>query len=190
MTFTNPDDQTRDRAPAAAQAKTRPGGRFTRFAAVVVVLLGVIMGAAVALELFVIERLPDLTLDKLDAAEKLWEAKGPKSYIADFLIEGAQPGVVHVEVRDGEVVAMTRNGIEPRQSRTWVYWSMPERFAEMERELDLAADPEHEMSATVDTHVQLRAEFDPTYGYPSRFHRIVFGGGPEVYWRVTAFEPK
>jgi hypothetical protein len=190
MTFTNPDDQTRDRAPAEIHAQTRPGGRLTHFAAVVVVIVGAIMAAAFALELFVVERLPDLTLDKLDAAEMLWEAKGPKSYVADFEIEGAQPGVVHVEVRDGEVVAMTRNGIEPRQARTWVYWSIPERFAEMERELDLAADPENEMSATADTRIQLRAEFDPTFGYPSRFHRVVFGGGPEVYWRVTAFEPK
>lgn len=190
MTFSNPDDQTRDATPAETRTNARPGFRFTHFAAVVVVLLGLVMGAAVALELFVVERLPDLTLETLDAAEKLWEANGPMSYDADFVIEGAQPGVVHVEVRNGDVVAMTRNRIQPRQPRTWVYWSIPGRFEELERELEMAEDPEHEMSASADTRVQLRAEFDPTFGYPARFHRVVFGGGPEVYWKVTRFELK
>jgi hypothetical protein len=190
MTFSNPNDQTRDGASADTIADGRPGSGVLRFAAIGVVLLGLVMGAALALELFVVERIPDLTVEKLDAARALWDAKGPGSYVADYLIEGAQPGMVHVEVRDGEVIKMTRDGIEPRQPRTWVYWSIPGRFDEIEREFDIEADPEHEMSAAANTRVQLRAEFDPNLGYPTRFHRVVFGGGTEVYWRVTNFQHK
>ena len=33
------------------------------------------------------------------------------------MLEGQRPGPVHVEVRDGEVTHMTRDGVEPRQRR-------------------------------------------------------------------------
>ena len=36
----------------------------------------------------------------------------------------------------------------------------------------------------------LRAEFDPEFGFPRGFQRVVLGGGPEVSWRVTRFEAK
>ncbi len=35
--------------------------------------------------------------------------------------------------------------------------------------------------------MQLRCEFDPQYGFPQRYQRTVFGGGPDVYWQVTEF---
>jgi hypothetical protein len=140
--------------------------------------------------LFVVERLPQLTVENLEAAEKLWQAQGPKSYNLDLTIEGAQPGVVHVEVRDGITTAMQRDGLAPQQRRVWDVWAVPGMFETIERELQLAEDPQHEMGASASATVDLRAEFDPKFGYPARFHRIVFGGGPEVYWKVTSFLPK
>jgi hypothetical protein len=140
--------------------------------------------------MFVVERLPELTVEHLEAAEKLWAAEGPMSYDLDLVIEGAQPGVVHVEVRDGVTTAMQRDGLAPSQRRVWDVWAVPGMFETIERELQLAEDPEHEMDASAGASVDLRAEFDPKFGYPARFHRIVFGGGPEVYWRVTSFEVK
>lgn len=151
--------------------------------------VGVIVGIAVLLQTFVARRLPDLTPESLEAAEARWDERGPANYNMDFEISGAQPGVVHVEVRNGEVVAMSRDGITPRQPRTWVYWSVPGRFDEIARELELAEDPEHEMNAATGTRVLLRCDFDPEFGYPRAFHRMIFGGGPEVYWRVTSFTP-
>jgi hypothetical protein len=46
------------------------------------------------------------------------------------------------------------------------------------------------MQTTAGTRLELRCEFDAELGYPRQFHRIVYGGGPEVYWRVTNFQPK
>jgi hypothetical protein len=173
--------------PAADASR---GFRLPPLAIAVLVLLGLALGGALAVELFVVERLPPLSEPGLVAAEKLWEQKGPKSYDLDLTIEGAQPGVVHVEVREGVTTAMQRDGLAPQQRRVWDVWAVPGMFETIERELDLAADPEHEMGAAAGTSVDLRAEFDPTYGCPARFHRIVFGGGPEVYWKVTSFQPK
>jgi Family of unknown function (DUF6174) len=175
-------------APAAPEVA--PGLRLPRLAIAVVLLLGLVLGAALAVELLVGERLPPLTVEKLEAAEKLWQTAGPKSYDLDLTIEGAQPGVVHVEVRDGVTTAMQRDGIAPKQERVWDVWAVPGMFDTIERELQLAEDPQHEMAAAAGTSVQLRGQFDPKFGYPARFHRIVFGGGPEVYWKVTSFTPK
>jgi hypothetical protein len=155
---------------------------------IAVVLLAAVVGVAVSLQLFVANRIPDLTAEALDDAESRWQDRGPASYDVDFEIRGAQPGDVHVEVRDGEVVAMSRNGVTPKQPRTWAYWSVPGRFEEIVREIELAEDPEHEMNANAGTRILLRCDFDPALGYPRTFHRMIFGGGPEVYWHVTRFE--
>jgi hypothetical protein len=166
------------------------GFRLPPLAIAVVVLLGLGIVLTIAVEIFVVERLPELTVEHLEAAEKLWAAEGPKSYDLELVIEGAQPGVVHVEVRDGVTTAMQRDGLAPSQRRVWDVWAIPGMFETIERELQLAEDPEHEMDASAGVSVDLRAEFDPKFGYPARFHRIVFGGGPEVYWRVTSFTPQ
>lgn len=174
----------------APRSAARPGLRLPPLAIAILVLLAVALCGVLALEMFVVERLPQLTVENLEAAEKLWDTKGPKSYDLDLVIEGAQPGIVHVEVRDGVTTAMQRDGISPKQQRVWEVWSVPGMFGTIEQELQLAADPQHEMGLAEGTSVDLRAEFDPNLGYPSRFHRIVFGGGPEVFWKVTRFDPK
>lgn len=136
------------------------------------------------------QRLPMLTPETLDAAIARWENNGPTGYDADIVIQGNRPGVVHVEVRQGVVTRMIRDGKAPSQERTWSVWSVPGQFDMIERELELADDPEGEMQASRGTKLWLRCEFDPDYGYPKKFHRAVSGGGPEVYWQVESFLPK
>ena len=138
---------------------------------------------------FVAERIPELTVAKLDQAEKLWQSAGPQNYDIDVELRGAQPGTVQAQVRGGEVATMTRDGRTP-QPWTWRYWSVPGMLETLERDLVMAEDPVHEMGAAAGTQWQLRCEFDPQFGYPRRYHRFVSAGGPEVYWRVTRFEPK
>jgi hypothetical protein len=177
-----------DAKPAAAG----DGARLTRIALFVVLFLTLALVAVLAVEMFVAERVPELTPERLSEAEQRWAEKGPASYDLDLVIEGAQPGVVHVEVRDGVTTAMQRDGRTPKQQRVWDVWNVPGMFDTIEREFDLAADPVHEMQANANpnTRLDLRAAFNAEFGYPERFHRIVFGGGPEVYWRVTSFQPK
>lgn len=185
MTGSNPDTSNGNSGQASA------GTRLLSRTLLAVIVLACVLAATLAVNVIVARgRMPELTVESLDAAENLWDAKGPASYDLDLVIEGAQPGVVHMEVRHGETTAMQRDGITPRQRRVWDVWSVPGMFDTIERELDLAADPQHEMDLAAGSRSQLRAEFDATYGYPARFQRIMFGGGPEVYWRVTRFQPK
>jgi hypothetical protein len=149
------------------------------------------LGALVLfLEYFVAHRSPSMTEATLDAAEKRWAATAPPNYNLDLEIRGAEPGPVHVEVRDGKVVAMQRNGVTPDQRRVWDVWAVPGQFETLGREMQLAADPVQQMDATAETRLSLQCEFDPVYGFPRQYHRLVYGGGPEVYWRTTKFEIK
>ena len=148
-----------------------------------------IVGVVALLQTFVVQRIPELSEARLENAEDLWQRAGPASYDMDLEIRGAQPGRVHIEIRNREVTAMTRDGRTP-PPRTWDVWSVPGLFDTLERELVLAEDPVHEMDAAAGTQLRLRCDFDPQYGYPRQYHRYVSGGGPEVYWRVTRFQPK
>jgi hypothetical protein len=148
-----------------------------------------IVGVGLLLQTFVGQKIPELTQEELEKAEALWTSAGPSSYEMDLEILQGRPGTVHIEVQNGEISAMTRDSRAPAQ-HTWRYWSVPGLFETLERELEMAEDPVHEVGAAAGTRWQLRCEFDPAYGYPRRFHRYVSGGGPEVYWRVTSFIPK
>ena len=136
--------------------------------------------------------MPALTETRLVEAEELWQRAGPATYDMDLEIRGAQPGQVHIEVRNGEVTAMTRDGHTPPR-RTWDTWTVPGQFETLERELVMAEDPIHELETRAGTQLRVHTEFDSRYGYPRRYHRYVSGGGPEVpevFWQVTSFEPK
>jgi hypothetical protein len=148
-----------------------------------------IIGVALLLRTLAGQSIPELTQEDLAKAEELWTSAGPASYEMGLEILQGRPGTVHIEVQNGEISAMMRDGRTPAQ-HTWRYWSVPGLFETLERELEMAEDPVHEVGAAAGTRWQLRCDFDPAYGYPRRFHRYVSGGGPEVYWRVTSFVPK
>jgi Family of unknown function (DUF6174) len=141
-----------------------------------------------ALEYFVAERLPELTEEKLRAAMALWQTAGPASYDMDIELRGARPGQVHVEVHNKEVELETRDGRTPGRW-TWDTWSIPGLFDTLSQDLDIAQDPEQQIQAAPGTIWRTRCEFDSKLGYPAKYHRLV-SGGPEVYWRVTAFQSK
>jgi Family of unknown function (DUF6174) len=167
-------------------------GKSSDVRTIVVVLMGAVLAFAatiVVVRWFAAERMPVLTVASLEKAEQLWERAGPLGYDMDIELRGAQPGIVQVQVRGGEVAALTRDGRTP-QTWTWRYWSVPGMLETLERDLVLAEDPEHEAGAAAGSQWHLRCEFDPQFGYPRRYHRFVTPGGPEVYWRVMRFEPK
>ena len=169
---------------------TKPTSKLQPLVILVGSTLIVLLAVAAILRFAVARKLPVLTPARLQAAEQRWHTNGPADYDMDVNIEGNRPGTVQVEVRKQVVTKMVRDGQTPSQQRTWDVWSVPGMFATLEREIELAEDPEREMQAERGTKLWLKAEFDPDYGYPARFHRAVFGGGPEVYWHVTRFQPK
>lgn len=142
-----------------------------------------------ALRYFVSERLPELTEASLETAMTKWDTNGPPSYDLDIVLRGARPGNIHVEVRDGAVTAHTRDGRVPNES-TWYTWSVPGMFDMLVRDIQIAADPQQEIGAPPGARWRLRCEFDPQLGYPATYHQIATGGGPEVFWQVTRFQPK
>jgi len=177
-----------DTATTDNEGQSSAGSRFSSRAVVVVLSIAalVIIGVIVALQVFVADTIPELTEARLEAAAEIWQANAPAGYDMDVQIRGAQPGVVHIEVRDGAVTAMTRDGVSPPQ-RTWDVWSVPGMFDTLEREMVLAEDPQHEMDVAAGTKLQLRCEFDPKFGIPRRYHRFATGGAPEIYWHVSQF---
>jgi hypothetical protein len=175
-------------SPAGDAARNHPVPRRLLLIGLLIAAVAV-AAAVVVIRLFAAARIPELTVEMLNAAEELWQRADPQNYDIEIELRGAQPGTVNVQVRGGSVVALTRNGRTP-QPRTWRYWSVPGMFETLERELVLAEDPEHEAAAAAGSEWRLRCEFDSEFGYPQRYHRFVSGGGPEVYWRVIRFESK
>jgi hypothetical protein len=156
-------------------------------------LLGLAASSLIGLVVLIatarISRTP-LTQAAYEEAAARWDKHGPASYDLDVELGGRRPGKVHVEVRDGEVTHMTRDGVEPRQRRTWFYWSVPGQLDTIELELEMAKDPVKSYGASGAREVALWAEFDPKYGYPRRFDRVVMGASDlEVHWKVTSFLP-
>ncbi len=141
-----------------------------------------------ALEFFVVERIPLLTQTELDIAKKQWQEHGPASYDMDIELRGAQPGRVQVNVRNRIVTAETRGGRVPKE-HTWDTWSIPGMFNTLETDMEIAENPEQAIQAAPGTKWELRCEFDSATGIPRRYHRMA-SGGPEVYWRVTRFEAR
>ncbi len=129
-----------------------------------------------------------LTLEALQAAELRWKQDGPPSYNQDLELVGSQAGTIQVEVRDGQVTRMIRNGYQPSQQRTWSYWSVPGQFETIEVDWEAAKHPEQGFGVAPGVQAVLRAEFDQRYGYPRFYQRILMGTGIHVEWRVTRFE--
>ncbi|HEY1599103.1 MAG TPA: DUF6174 domain-containing protein [Pirellulales bacterium] len=175
---------------------------FLGFAGGSVLALAVLLGVLIARRE---PSVPMVTREELAAAERLWQTHGPASYTMDLLIGGRQPGPVHIEVSDGTVTRMTRDGVTPSQRRTWEYWTVPEQFETIRQDFD-SAETAGGFGAAPGTQTILKADFDPQYGYPRRYQRFVLasktpaqspslapiessaGADLDVDWRVTRFE--
>jgi hypothetical protein len=156
-------------------------------------LLGLACAAVVGVASMIVNaalhRPTPLTQAAYEAASARWDAHGPASYNLDVELVGRRAGQVHVEVRNGEVTLMTRDGVQPKQKRTWYYWSVPGQLDTIELELEMAKDPANSYGMPRASGAVLWAEFDAKYGYPRKFDRIVMGADQEVHWKVTRFEP-
>jgi hypothetical protein len=74
--------------------------------------------------------------------------------------------------------------VPPR--RTWEYWTIPEQFAMLQREL--TGEPQQLFGVAERSQVILHAEFDPQTGYPRRYRRQVLGADQEIHWEIVKFE--
>ena len=169
-----------------------PNVRSERVRALV---LGAILGGFVTFGFLIVigvllfrETVPPLTQADYEAAVKRWEFNGPKSYDADIEIYGNRPGVVHIEVRSGEATKMTRDGVVPRERRTWDYWTVDSQLETIGLELEMAADPKHAFGGGAAAPPVLNARFHPELGYPEVYRRSVPGAQQDMAWKITRFE--
>ena len=173
-------------------AKTRRRARPRALA------LGCLLGGVAALVGLVLaiaitgrDPLPRLTRETLDAAIARWQQSGPANYDLDLVLTGAQTGNLHIEVRDGDVTLMTRDGQAPVQRRTWDFWSVPNQIAMMDEDLVAAeGDPQRAFGVADRGQIVLQAEFDPVLGYPRRYRRQVLSTSNTIEWRVMQFTPR
>jgi hypothetical protein len=153
-----------------------------------VATLVVVLVASILVSMVTRHRSPRLTRADFDAAVRRWEEHGPADYDLDLELSGNRPGKIHVEVRQRQVVHMTRDGIEPTQKRTWDYWSVPGQFDTLEDEMHMAENPAASFQARRASQMVMWAEFDPEWGFPRTYDRVVLGADYEVHWRITRFQ--
>lgn len=174
------------------QASGPPAARRSRSGPL---MMGVVCGslltvaALASLLLATRNRTPPLTDETLQAAIARWDGRGLQNYDLDIELSGSRPGTIHAEVRDNHVTLMTRDGVKPRQKRTWAVWSVPGMFDTLQQELDNARRPADAFQSKEASQMVMWAEFDREWGYPRQFDRVVLGADFEVHWTVTRFVP-
>lgn len=137
-------------------------------------------------------RLPEVTAERLAEARQRWRAGGVADYDVEIAVTGRQAAVYAIEVRGGEVRAARRNGEALTGRRTLGTWSVPGMFDTLELDVESQARVAAGKAGPDSPWVDLRAEFEPRWGYPVRCQRVQWGGAganPEVFWEVRRFAP-
>lgn len=105
-----------------------------------------------------------LTQAKLEAARARWEAAGIQDYDIQVNVTGGTSGAYDLQVRRGDVVKATFNGIPFENLEKAQPWTMPELFRILEQDLENDAKPGSPVVFT-------RVEFDPQDGHLVRYVR-------------------
>jgi hypothetical protein len=113
--------------------------------------------------------------DRIEAAERRWQAAGLGDYRLALSIEGdrVQAGDFQIEVRGGTVTSASRNGTAVA-SRD-LFYTVPGLFTFLRDEQGMAAAPERYFGVPAGTPVTQRARFHAELGYPERYLRAVRG---------------
>lgn len=174
----------------AAEPAPQPVRRIPLSSVALGALLGTVGGLVIVLVAAVFllrEDMPPVTDESLEAAVARWNEHGPDSYELDVILSGSQSGEIHIEVRDGEVIAMTRDGVTPSQRRTWDYWSVPNQFEMIRQDLESAKNPRQAFGVSGSSQVVMRADFDPELGYPRTYRRTILGTRSDIRWDIVRF---
>lgn len=134
-------------------------------------------------------RLQTLTENSLATAKTIWKERGPKSYDLDVMVTGIQQGTQHIEVRNGQVVGMTTDGVAVAE-HSWKYWTVDGMFQFLDEELVQAKNPQMGFQISDPSKVYLSVYFDKEWGIPSRYLRQVFGRPLTIEWSIKHFETK
>ena len=155
------------------------------------VAAGIVLGLAAMIAVAMLSRgsvARRLTPELFQEAMAKWKQEQPQDYDIEIQVRGNQPATYYVEVRGGDARLALRNGQPLTQRRTFSTWSVPGMFATVARDVDAL---ERRAAGQTDKSVpdlNLRATFDPRYGYPARYRRLQYQSSVEVEWEVTRFK--
>ena len=122
-----------------------------------------------------------LTPPQFAAAQALWKEKGPRDYDMTYTKKVGAPETYAVRVRAGVVVSAERNG-QPVEERQLHYHSMNALFSDVERFLELDAEPGRPRTFCV-------ARFDPDDGHLRHYVRRVMGSTERAEITVERLTP-
>lgn len=153
------------------------------FGTVITFLIGVVVIIALNRD-----SLPLLTPDELETARYLWRNNEINSYAMTLELKGVQPGLIEIEVENGEPTRMVRDGRSPDR-RTWDVWSVEGLFETIERDFANRENSEQTFGVASPEQVLMYAVFDK-HGVPTHYRRMVQGRPYTVEWIVTEFKPR
>ena len=122
-----------------------------------------------------------------EAAFARWQANRPLDYEMALEVSGRQRGTMHVVVKAGKPVNITRGGIAiPRHS--WEYWTVEGLFEVIHTDLEGLDQPERAFGTPDVSQLVQQAEFDAALGYPRRYRRAVLSTGDAIEWEIVEFK--
>ena len=136
------------------------------------------------------DRLPELDVAQFAEFQEKWRAAEIADYQITIEVSGRQAAVYSVDVRNGQVVTATRDGLPLRQRRTFSTWSVPGMFTTIQSDVDNLIKHREGSADRLTPQLLLRAKFHPQLGYPEKYHRTElqkWRSNSEVYWRVKSF---
>ena len=162
--------------PVEKPARQLPWGIFVAG----LVAISIVVGGVMFLRS---SRLPLMSRTEFEAARALWDESNLSDYSITVQVKGMQPGIYEVGVENGIASSAKFDGRNLKRQRTFGTWSVTGMFDTLSR--DLETNDKHD-------YLMLRAEFDPNFGFPTKYERIEMRTGVHdaLQWEVTTFNPK
>ena len=185
---TSTNDVNEPEQPGNSVNGTSESDRARGFAAKAIIGAAVFIGLILITVSLLARRgsIPELTRSEFDRALSKWNSSEPSRYSITTTVVGRQPATYSVAVANGDVVVALRNDHPLKDQRTLGTWSVPGMFRTIEH--DLIAIESDAANGVASSDLHLRAEFDPQWGFPTRYLRVEWTSGAQVSWSVDQFE--
>lgn len=124
---------------------------------------------------------PTISRVDFEAARALWAESKPANYEITVEVKGMQPGVYEVGVENHVATSASFDGRDLKRQRTFGTWAATGMFETLSRDFE---------TNDAQNYLLLKGEFDPTYGYPTKYERIEMrtGAHDALQWEVTKFQ--
>ena len=131
-----------------------------------------------------------LTSEDLSQAQARWGAKGPTSYqlVLEITGDNVETGRFEIEVTQGKIVKASRN--RNNLATTDSFYTVPGLFHFLDNELELGKEPKRYFGAAPTARIYMRAHFDPSLGYPTRYLRTITETRHNITVEVQSFTPR